>query len=228
MQVEFRVISIGTLATHPLWNEQGQVRTGHATTILIRVGESNILVDPSLPAPVLLARMSERTEVRPEEITHVFLTSFERERLRAITAFDAAEWLLHEPERECARESLDVQLKKAKETGEDELVRLLEVEWNLLDRFQTASDALAPGVDLFPLPGMTPGTCGLLLALPSMTVLVCGDAVATMEHLVQGKVLAQSASLEQAQESFAEAVEIADVLILGRDNIALNPIRRLM
>lgn len=228
MQVEFRVISIGTLATHPLWHEKRQVRTGHATTTLIRAGESNILVDPSLPAPVLLARLSERTEVKPEQITHVFLTSFERERLRAITAFDAAEWLVHEPERESARESLETQLKEANETGEEELVQLLEEEWDLLERFQSAPDALAPGVDLFPLPGMSPGTCGLLLALPSMTVLVCGDAVATMEHLAEGKVLPHSVSLEQAQESFAEAVEIADVLILGRDNIALNPVRRLM
>ena len=54
------------------------------------------------------------------------------------------------------------------------------------------------------------------------------DAVATLEHLQQGKVLPHCANLEQAQESFREAIEIADVLIPGRDNIVLNPMRQLM
>ena len=59
-----------------------------------------------------------------------------------------------------------------------------------------------------------------------MTVLVCGDAIPTFEHLSQGKVLPGCVSIETAQESFKEAVENADVLILGRDNLALNPLRR--
>jgi glyoxylase-like metal-dependent hydrolase (beta-lactamase superfamily II) len=82
-------------------------------------------------------------------------------------------------------------------------------------------------VDLFPLPGVTPGTCGVLLALPGVTVLACGDAIPTFEHLSQGKVLPTAANIEQAEESFREAVEIADVLILGRDNIARNPLKRM-
>ena len=90
-----------------------------------------------------------------------------------------------------------------------------------------SADSIAPRVDLFPLPGVTAGTCGLLLAFPGSTVLICGDAIPTIEHLTQGKVLPTAASIAQAQESFKEAVEIADVLILGRDNLALNPLRRL-
>jgi glyoxylase-like metal-dependent hydrolase (beta-lactamase superfamily II) len=80
-------------------------------------------------------------------------------------------------------------------------------------------------VDLFPLPGVTPGACGLLLSLPRTTVLVCGDAVATIEHLEQGKVLPSCYDTEQARASFAEALQIADLLILGRDNIAPSPLR---
>ena len=228
MSVDYHVISIGTLASHPLWNEKGQVRTGHATTILITGKNIRILVNPSLPTPALLARMSERTNVRPEEITHVFLTSFQPELRRAIKAFHDAQWLLHEPERESASEALLAQYEEAEEADDDELVALIEAEQDILNRCTDAPDSLAPGVDLFPLPGVTPGMCGLLLALPSMTVLVCGDAIATAEHLQQGKVLPHCASLEQAQESFREAVEIADVIIPGRDNVLLNPLRRLM
>ena len=35
MQSSHRIISIGTLAAHPLWEERNDVRTGHATTTLI-------------------------------------------------------------------------------------------------------------------------------------------------------------------------------------------------
>ena len=87
-------------------------------------------------------------------------------------------------------------------------------------------DRLVDGIDLFPLPGVTPGLCGLLIPLPRTTILVCGDAVPTYEHLEQGTVLPHVADLEQAQESLREAIEIADQLVLGRDNLVSNPTRR--
>jgi hypothetical protein len=39
-------------------------------------------------------------------------------------------------------------------------------------------------------------------------------------------VLSGAADTDQARESFAEAVEIADVLVLGRDNAVSNPTKR--
>ena len=48
----------------------------------------------------------------------------------------------------------------------------------------------------------------------------------TVEHLETGKVLLPAADADQARESFAEAVEIADQLVLGRDNLVVNPARR--
>jgi glyoxylase-like metal-dependent hydrolase (beta-lactamase superfamily II) len=225
MSMTFRIISIGTLAAHPLWDERAEVRTGHATTTLISAGEAQILVDPSLPPAALLARMSERTPVRPDDVTHVFLTSFEPERRRALPAFHGAQWLLHEPEIEAAGAALRSRLEEADDAGEDDLARFFEEQVELLRRCEVAPDKLESGVDLFPLPGVTPGYCGLLLSLPSMTVLVCGDAVATAEHLEQGKVLPGCVNIEAAQESFREAVEIADALILGRGEMVLNPLR---
>ena len=78
------------------------------------------------------------------------------------------------------------------------------------------------GVDLFPLPGVTPGMCGLLVAEPNRTTVICGDAIPTLEHYEQGKVLKHAADATAAMESFKEAIEIADVLVLGRDNIVFN------
>ena len=55
-----------------------------------------------------------------------------------------------------------------------------------------------------------------------------GISVATIEHLQQGKVLPTCLDVETSQDSFREAVEIADVLIPGRDNVVLNPLRKMM
>lgn len=224
MGIDYRVISIGAMASHPLWNESGEVRTGHSTTTLVSSGDCRILVDPSLPATALVARLNERSGLTPDQVTHVFLTSFEPERRRALSVFQGAQWLVHGPEQEAASAALGADLQDTQGSGDLELASNYERQLALLERCTEAPDKLAPGVDLFPLPGVTLGTCGLLLAQPAQTVLICGDAVPTWEHLSDGKVLPHCADLEQAQESFKEAVEIADVLVLGRDNAVVNPI----
>jgi glyoxylase-like metal-dependent hydrolase (beta-lactamase superfamily II) len=223
----FRIISIGTLDAHPLWNESTPVRTGHATSTLISVGSQHILVNPGLPAQALAARLSERTPIPVDDITHVFLTSFQPDHRRALPIFDSAAWLVYEPEREAARAALRASLAEAEDGGDAELVAHYQREIETLERCEVAPDSIVPKVDLFPLPGVTAGTCGLLIALPARTVLVCGDAVASIEHLEQGKVLPRCADVHQAQESFKEAIEIADALIPGRDNIIMNPLRQL-
>ena len=109
--------------------------------------------------------------------------------------------------------------------GDDYTVELVQQEIALLKRMVAAPDQLFANVDLFPLPGRTPGLCGLIISKPRLTILICGDAVATVEHLEEGKVLPDCVDIELAQESFREAIEIADQLILGRDNIVGNPMR---
>jgi glyoxylase-like metal-dependent hydrolase (beta-lactamase superfamily II) len=100
----FRVISIGTLAHNPLWGERGDVRPAHATTVLIDAGDAKILVDPSLPEQILVPRLAERSGLKPEAITHVFLTNFHPMRRRGLAAFDDAQWYVGELEREMIEE----------------------------------------------------------------------------------------------------------------------------
>jgi glyoxylase-like metal-dependent hydrolase (beta-lactamase superfamily II) len=225
MPVICRVISIGTLASHPLRNEPDHVRTGHATTTLINAGGARVLVDPSLPVQVLAARLEERAGITPDHVTHIFLTSFDRDRRRCLGAFPQAQWMMGPVEREHAAHLLAAEANAFKRAGDPELVAHNQFEQEVLATISAAEDTIAAGVDLFPLPGVTLGTCGLILSQPTSTVLVCGDAVPTVEHLEQGKVLPGCADVEQAQESFREAVEIADILVLGRDNWASNPLR---
>lgn len=223
--IDLRVISIGALPAHPLWNERAPVRTGHATTTLIRSRDVTLLVDPGLPAEVITARLGERAGLTARDITHVFLTSFKPDVWRGVSAFEDAEWLIHEPEREHVGAALVAEVKRANEGGDDELASVLAQDVAVLKRCKAAPDSLATRVDLFPLPGVTPGACGLIVSGARETTVVCGDAVPTIEHLEQGKVLPRCADLDLAKASLMEVVEIADLLVLGRDNIVVNPTR---
>lgn len=237
--MDVRVISIGALGANHLWNEREPRRTGHATTTLVRSGDAVILVDPGLPAPALKARLGERVNLEPKDITHVFLTSFAPECRRAIGLFDQAEWLVSETERESVGVPLAQSLHRMAQTkddlesagealGEDQttMLEILRQDVAVLARCHAAPDSLAPGVDLFPLPGVTQGMTGLLVGEATRTTLICGDAIPTQDHLEQGKVLATCWDRARAQESFQEAVEIADLLVLGRDNAVMNGTRR--
>lgn len=224
---EVRVISIGTLAAHPLWDEKGPVRTGHATTTLVRSGERVILIDPGLPDRAAAARLFERTGLRPEAVTHVFLTSFRPDVFRGILAFEKAKWWVSQEEREQVGVPLVARMQEAAAAGDAELKAALELDVGILKRCEPAPDELAPHVSQFPLHGVTPGLTGVLVAMPGggATVLVAGDAVPTVEHLERGMVLSSAADVAKARESFGEAVEIADIIVPGRDNMVVNPVK---
>lgn len=226
--MDFRVISIGTLSQHPLWGEKTPTRTGHATTTLITAGKRKILVDPGLPEAAIAARLHERSGLRPSDITDVFLTSFSPDCRRGILAFRTADWWISEAEREAVGIPLARQLARLVEldTADPELKAALETSIGVLQRCKPAPERLADKVVPFPLPGVTPGMTGLLLEHPRLTALICGDAVATLEHLERGQVLTPAVDVKQATESLAEAVEIADLVIPGRDNLVVNPTKR--
>ncbi|MFG0256356.1 MAG: MBL fold metallo-hydrolase [Phycisphaerales bacterium JB043] len=219
------VISIGTLASNPLWGEREPVRTGHATTTLVRADDRNILIDPGLPPAALGARLSERVDLVPDDITDVFLTTFQPDTIRGIELFTTASWWVHEPEREGVGVPLLQALARAHEDNNEELATRLQHDAAVLERCQVAPDSLVSRVDLFPLAGLSPGSCGVLLALARATILIAGDAIATGRHLEEGKVLPHCHDIERAQESFKDGVEIADLIIPGRDNLTINPTR---
>ncbi|MCC6229216.1 MAG: MBL fold metallo-hydrolase [Phycisphaerales bacterium] len=228
--IDYRIISIGALSAHPLWGEKEPVRTGHSTTTLVRSRDRVIIVDPGLPSQALAARLQERAKLPAAAVTDVFLTSFRPDARRALDLFDDATWWIHNDERERVGVMLASTLRRIAQDApgdEDDPIRAaIERDIVILQRCKPAPDHLADHVDIFPLPGVSPGTCGLLLEEPRATTLICGDAIPTTEHLQQGQVLPNCADYDKAKESFQEAVEIADFLILGRDNIVANPTRR--
>ena len=101
--------------------------------------------------------------------------------------------------------------------------KLLVEELALLESLTPAADRVADQLDLFPLPGYTPGNCGLLIKLPTTTVMIAGDAAPTQDHFLAGQVLPDAYDIQAAQESLREVYEIADLIIPGHDNIFVNP-----
>lgn len=223
--MDYRVISIGTLSNHELWpSDQGPQRVAHATTSLVRSGKHVILIDPGLPPKIIAARLMERCGLEPSAVTDVFLTNFRPAHRWGLTAFDHARWMISDAEREIIGIHLIEQFKQAVEPRDREPI---EQDIAILKRFQSVPDRIAPQVDLFPLPGFTPGTCGLLLNQINSTTLVAGDAIATAEHMERGQILRGAYNVDEARESLLEAIEIADAIIPGHDNIFLNPSSRL-
>jgi glyoxylase-like metal-dependent hydrolase (beta-lactamase superfamily II) len=219
--MDFTVISIGTLSKNPLWQERTPLRTSHSTTTLIRAGEAVILVDPSLPGQILEARLFERTGLKPDAVTHIFLTNLKPVHRRGLDLFPKAVRWAAEIEIQAAQQGLAAAARHV--ADETEAKSRLAAERQLLAGIDPAPDQLADGVDLFPLPGYTPGQAGLLLKFPARSVMITGDAVPTQGHFEAGQVFQESFDIQQAKESLAEVYEIADVIVPGHDNVFVNP-----
>ncbi len=216
------VISIGAMARNDLWNETKPVRTAHATTTLITAGAHLIIVDPGLPAVALEQRLAERAGKSAADITDVFLTSWRPAHRRALALFPNARWFMSDTEIATARQLFTVTLANIG-SEPDAASELISQDQALLNRFTPAPDKIAPGVDLFPLGGCTPGQAGLIVSQPTTTLVVAGGAVATLEHFLRGKVTPDCYDIKQALGSLAEIYEIADVIIPGYDNQFVNP-----
>ena len=224
MSVDFTVVSIGTLSSNPFWSEKPGLRTAHATTTLLRDGDRLILVDPSLPAMALVSRLFERSGLAAESITDVFCTTLRPTHRRGIEAFDKARWMCSEEELLTLRRHLAM-VAESHQRRDGQVEKPVHVELELLERFTPAPDKLAGAVDLYPLPGASVGSAGLLLSGPARTIIVAGDAAVTAEHVMAGRVWAGSADAEAAMQSLTDILEIADVIVCGHDNYMLSPTR---
>lgn len=226
--MEITVISIGALAKNALWNERVPVRTSHATTTLIQTRndsgqEVRLLTDPSLPGEVLDARLFERAGLHADTITHVFLTNWRPVHRRGLERFSKAIWWMHETEIQAAGEALEQAQANAQRQSNTEVEPLILAEQALLAKVQAAPDDLAEGVQLYPLPGYTPGQCGLIITEATLTTLISGDAVPSRGHFLAGQVFPDCWDLEKSKESLQELMEVADVIIPGHDNAFLAP-----
>ena len=217
-----QLVSLGSLSANLLWNEQHAVRTGHATCSSILHDDSHTLVNPGLPPAAMASRLHERTGQSPDTVQKVFLTSVDADHARGLEAFPSATWLAFPPELEAARERAESERDAAVEHGDHDHAESLARHLTALERIVPTEEGPTPSIDLFPSIGVTPGCCGLLLPHEGRTILIAGDAVASEAHLLAGQIL-PCPDREMAQASFTEAVEIADLIVCGRDGLIPSP-----
>ena len=222
MSAEYIVISIGTLSMNRLWGEAAPVRTSHATTTLVCVERRLILVDPSLPAAALEARFFERTGKRLGSVTDVFLTTLRPVHRRSLEALPNARWWASQAEIQALGQQLEQTGQSQAGQDRDE-ARLIELEQRLLERIRPCDDELAPHVQLYPLPGPSAGSAGLLLTSPTTAVLIAGDAALTAEHIQRAQVWEGCVDHQAAMESMRDMLEVADMVIPGHDNLMVIP-----
>ena len=222
MGLEYTVVSIGTLSMNRLWGESTAVRTSHATSTLVTTGDRLILVDPSLPAVALDARLFERTGKRLSDVTDVFLTTLRPGHRRSLEALGQARWWASGTELEAFSRQL-AETGQTQQRLDGEQVRLVELEQRLLERVKPCPDDLAPQVQLYPLPGPSAGSAGLLLTTATIAVIIAGDAALTTEHVQRGQVWEGCVDAEAAIQSLQDMMEIADVIVPGHDNVMFIP-----
>jgi glyoxylase-like metal-dependent hydrolase (beta-lactamase superfamily II) len=197
------VIAIGDLARNRYWGEKAPRREEYATSTLVRAGEMVLLVDPGWPAEVMRTALFYRTGLEPEAVTHVFLTHFDPAHRHGLGVAPDAVWWMYEEEIRYADAELPHDAP----------------DRTILARLEAAPEKLAPGVDLFPTFGHTPGHTSLLVYTALESTVIAGDAVLTREHLEHSDLGEPPWELEKAKESFAEVLEVADVIVPGHDNV---------
>lgn len=220
MTVEYRVVSIGTLSANRLWGEAGTLRTPHATTVCIVEDERRILVDPSLPGEILDARLFERTGKRLADVTDVFCTTLRPTHRRALAALRHARWWACEGELESYREHLESLADSAGRLSQADATDL-RAERELVSRIEPCPEKLTSSVHLYPLPGASSGSAGLLLTPSARSIVVAGDAILTTDHYYRGQVWEKAFDADAAMESFRDVLGIADVIVPGHDNLVL-------
>lgn len=218
MGLTIDVINIGALSRNVLWDEAAPVRPAHATTTLVREGDTTILVDPSLPPEVMEHRLSERAGIAPKDIDVVFLTNFSPVHRRGLSLFAAADWFISEIERQTVLNGLNAVLGGASAGSDLVSYDDVQTEMELLGRLKPAPEKFTKNVHFFPAYGASPGSAALLIG-DARTVIVAGDAILTRDYFDQKRVWDRSSDPQQAKESFVEIIEIADAVIPGHDNI---------
>jgi glyoxylase-like metal-dependent hydrolase (beta-lactamase superfamily II) len=211
--VRVDIVAIGNLAKNKYWGEKTPVRNEYATATLVRAGKMVLVVDPGWPAEVLRSALFYRAGLEPGAVTHVFLTHLDPAHFAGAVLFDKARWWTYEEEIRYA----DAEWPAGTRPGD--LPCWVPPARPLLARLAAAPEKFAPGVDLYPTFGHTPGHASVLAYTATQSTIIAGDAVLTRDHWEHGDLGEGPWDLAKARESFQDLAQIADLIVPGHDNL---------
>ncbi|MDR1640521.1 MAG: MBL fold metallo-hydrolase [Clostridiales bacterium] len=204
---DFRVIVIGHLKWNPHFGEtqdappRGDPST--CTSVLLRGqkdGKPFVLVmDPTIrnAAEDYHFDIFRRTGLRPEAITHCFISHCHFDHYAGVTSFPNAQWLTS-PETAKRLESQPVGSRLKPVTGE-----------------------FLPGVFSVNLPGHTMDLCGLAFRFQGLRVIAAADSVMTEDHFFFEDGMFEE-DKDLARETLREEKKWADIVVPGHGNVIVN------
>ncbi len=212
MEVSWQLLLPGI----PLTSTRGAL--GWSSVTLVRTADRIMLVDTGSygDRALLLTRLQE-VGIAPGEVDDVFLTHFHFDHVLNFDLFKNATFHLSETEIRYVTEG-------GFQAVNDPYVPA--VIYPLLapqiKSFSTEVE-IQPGVRVFPLPGHTPGTSGLLLE--QTQVLIAGDGIKCARDFNNWQPPPAFAGKRAALRSYRRAADKAQIIIPGHDNPFRVPIQ---
>lgn len=206
--VEWRVLTLGCLSRNKFWGEDpGRAyRQARCTSVLLKAAGKTILCDPSLPGEAMARTLDERCGISIERVGCVYLSHFHGDHRVDLTFY--ADVPIFMPAAEIA-------YWQGRLAGN-------ALERSLLARIQPAPDELAPGVQLLPCPGHTPGVGALRFDAAEGCVVFAADAVMTRDFFRAREGYFNNVDPLATRASIERIAKLADVVIPGHDNYFLS------
>ncbi len=201
--MEWKLLTAGRLTRNKFWGESDLLayRPVVATSTLIRDGNTNILVDPSLPIGQMDALLRRRAGLSAEDIGLVYITHYHADHRVDALAYPHAAC--------CISEGTLNDMRAAIAGGDPQAPDRPEA-------YQVVRGQLTNRIALVPLPGHTAGLTGLSFTSGGQQrVLVTGDAVMDQDFFRHAEGYWFDKAPLTSAETIRQAAGSADIVIPG-------------
>lgn len=207
MPLKWKNITLGHLSRNKFWGESdaAQYHSVVATTTLVQADGLNILVDPTLPVEQTEKLLRLHAGLGREDIDIVYATHYHADHRIDADCYPNARLYMSEAALADSKAAME---QSERSSGASPVVVGLE-------DFHAAPERLAPGVQLYALPGHTDGNTGLMLDAPEGKVLLSGDTIMGEEYFCAGEGYWFNTSAEKTRASIVLAAQHADVVVPG-------------
>lgn len=213
-EISWKILTIGHLSRNRYWGES-DAEPYHpvlATTTFICDEARKILVDPSEPIEEMAVKLQELCQVKPEDIDVVYSTHFHCDhRVDAEKYTNAVCYM---------SESALKDLQKAKERAKRD-PNYADMVAGHHEVFRVCKEKLTDAISMYPLPGHTDGTTGLLFESNGKKVVIAGDTVMGVEYFEHANGYWFNENLEETRKSIRKVAMDADVIVPGHGDVIL-------
>ena len=196
------VITLGNLSRNHYWGEGDDrgVRSAICTCTVIHGEGFRLIVDPSLAkAEQMTAELDRRTGLKLRDIDAVFVTHEHADHWFGLAHFPEARWL-----------------------AAQDVAAALNKTHKLPKQVESATGKLFDAVEIIATPGHTLSHHSLRFDCDGVSVVVAGDAVATMDFWRDRRGYFNCVDFDLSARSMNAIAGLADIVVPGHDNFFLS------